>query len=72
MAMVPKKLIAKITHTRVIAQSIGQMSSAYSWVWVRPNGSVSAAETMMSCQPQKWRRDSVSFHIRVLSRRCIE
>jgi hypothetical protein len=47
-AIVPKKLIANTTQMSVMAMSIGQISSAYSWVWVKPSGSVSAAETMMS------------------------
>ena len=52
--MVPKKLTAKITQTTAIAMSIGHSSSAYSLACVKPSGSVSAAGTMMSCQPQKW------------------
>ena len=32
---------------------IGQMSSAYSLPRENPKGSVIAAATMMSCQPQK-------------------
>ncbi len=68
----PKKFTAKTTHTNVIATSMGQMSSAYSFDCVMPRGSVIAAPTMMSCHPQKWMRLSTSLNIRVLSRRCME
>jgi hypothetical protein len=52
--------------------SIGHSSSAYSLAWVKPSGSVSAAATMMSCQPQKWRFESRSENIRALSRRWVD
>ncbi len=68
----PKKLTAKITQTSAIRMSIGHSSSAYSLPEVTPASSVTAASTMISCQPQKWSRPSVSFQSRVLSRRCIE
>jgi hypothetical protein len=51
--MVPKKLIAKATHTTAIAMSIGHSSSAYSLACVKPSGSVIAADTMIACHPQK-------------------
>ena len=70
--MVPKKLTAKTTHTTAIAMSIGHSSSAYSLAWVKPSGSVIAAATMMSCQPQKCRRLSRSLNMRALSSRCVE
>ena len=37
-----------------------------------PSGKVSAAERMMSCQPQKLILLSVSLNMRALSRRCSE
>jgi hypothetical protein len=37
-----------------------------------PSGRLTAAATMMSCQPQKWAADSTSENMRVLSRRCME
>ena len=71
--MVPKKLTANTTHTTAIAMSIGHSSSAYSLAWVKPSGSVSAAATMISCQPQKWMRaQRRRENIRALSRRCVE
>ncbi len=72
MAIVPKKFTANATHTTAMARSMGQISSAYSFDWVRPSGRVIAADTMMSCHPQKWKRDRKSLHIRVLSSRCNE
>ena len=46
--------------------SIGHSSSAYSLLVVKPSGSVSAASTMMSCQPQKWMRaQPVAEHARL-------
>ena len=47
-------------------------SSAYSFAWVCPVTSESAAATMSSCQPQKWNFDSPSLKSRVFSSRCIE
>ena len=70
--IVAKKLTANSTHTTAIAMSIGHSSSAYSFDWVMPNGKVSAAETMIACQPQKWILLSLSLHIRALSRRWLE
>ena len=70
--MVPKTLTAKTTQISAIAMSIGHSSSAYSLDWVMPSGSVSAADTMMACQPQKCSRLSPSLHIRALSRRWVE
>ncbi len=52
--------------------SIGHSSSAYSLLVVKPNGSVRAADTMMSCQPQKWIVESRSLNMRALHRRCSE
>ena len=37
-----------------------------------PSGKVTAAATMISCQPQKLTFDNKSLAIRVLSRRCVE
>ncbi len=51
--MVPIRLMPNTTQTRVMAMSIGHSSSAYSLLVVKPSGSVSAADTMISCQPQK-------------------
>ena len=62
----PKKLTAKTTHTTAIAMSIGHSSSAYSLACVKPSGSVSAAATMIACQPQKWSVLSMSENIRAL------
>ncbi len=70
--MVPKKLTAKMTQTTAMAMSIGHSSSAYSLPWVKPSGRVIAAATMISCQPQKWRRLSRSLNIRALSSRWVE
>ena len=72
MASVQKKLAAKITHTTATRTSIGQISSAYSLLCVRPSGSVTAASTMISCQPKKLRRESRSDAILVFSRRWVE
>ncbi len=49
---VPKNTIAYDTHTTVIKRSIGQISSAYSLLWVRPMGKVITAETITAFQPQ--------------------
>ena len=57
---------------RVIAMSIGHSSSAYSLLVVKPSGSVSAAATMISCQPQKWIALSLSLNMRALHSRCSE
>ena len=70
--MVPKKLIANTTHTSAMAMSMGHSSSAYSLLWVMPKGKVSAADTMMACQPQKWMRLSTSENMRALSSRWLE
>ena len=64
--------MAKTTHTSVTRMSMGHSSSAYSLDWVIPSGKVTAAKTMMSCQPQKWILVSASLAMRVLSRRCDE
>ncbi len=72
LSSVPKKLTAKITHTTAMAMSIGHSSSAYSLETVCPKGRVSAAATMMSCQPQKWMLLSRSLNIRALSSRWVE
>jgi hypothetical protein len=68
----PKKFTAKVTHTTAMAMSMGHSSSAYSLPSVKPSGRVKAAETMMSCQPQKWIFDSVSESGRAFTRRCVE
>jgi hypothetical protein len=70
--IVAKKFQAKTSQITAMAMSIGHSSSAYSRLWVIPSGRVIAAETMMSCQPQKWIFPSRSECIRVLSSRCIE
>jgi len=62
----------KPTHTTAIAMSIGHSSSAYSLACVMPNGSVSAAETIMACQPQKCSRPSSGLNIGVLHSRGVE
>jgi hypothetical protein len=49
-----------------MAMSIGHSSSAYSLLWVMPRGSVTAAATMISCQPQKWIAESASLNMRRL------
>ena len=51
--IVPIMFQPNATQTTVIRMSIGHSSSAYSLLVVKPSGSVSAASTMMSCQPQK-------------------
>ncbi len=51
-AIVPKKTTAYATQTAAISRSIGHSSSAYSFDWVIPNGSVIAAETITTCHPQ--------------------
>ncbi len=71
-ASVQKKFTAKTTQTTAIAMSIGQISSAYSLPWVSPRGSVSAAPTMIACQPQKWTQLRASEAMRVFSSRCVE
>ena len=68
---IAKKFTANVTHTMAIAISIGHSSSAYSFAWVNPSGSVIAAAAMIVCQPQKWIFDSVASG-RALSRRCDE
>ena len=50
---VPKNTTAQATQTTAIRMSIGHSSSAYSLPVVMPSGSVMAASTMTSCQPQK-------------------
>ena len=57
---------------KATAMSMGQMSSAYSLLRVRPSGSVIAAATMISCQPQKWSFDRKSLASRAFTRRCVE
>ena len=70
--MVQKKFTAKTTQITAIAMSMGQISSAYSLPCVRPKGSVSAALTMMSCQPQKFSQLRTPDAMRALRRRCVE
>ena len=41
-------------------------------LWVMPKGNVSAADTMIACQPQKWIRLSTSENMRAFSRRWLE
>ena len=72
MARVQKKLMAKTTQMRVTAMLIGQMSSAYSLPRENPSGSVMAAATMMSCQPQKCRLERKSEASRVRVSRWVE
>ncbi len=69
---VPKKLMANATHTTAMAMSIGHSSSAYSLPLVNPVVRVSAAATMISCQPQKLNQDRKSLNIRALHSRCVE
>jgi hypothetical protein len=40
--------------------------------WVIPSGSVTAAATMISCQPQKWNLERASLNILVFRSRCME
>ena len=68
----PKKFTAKTTQMTAIARSMGHSSSEYSFEVVMPKGSVSAAETMIACHPQKWMRESVSENMRAFRRRCVE
>ena len=68
---VPKKLTANTTQITVMAMSMGHSSSAYSFDVVIPSGSVTAAATMMACQPQKWTRLMTSENIRALHSRCV-
>ena len=69
---VPKKFTANTTQTTAMAMSMGHSSSAYSLACVKPIGSVSAALTMMACQPQKWNRLSPSENMRAFRSRCVE
>ena len=55
-----------------MAMSIGHSSSAYSLETVIPNGSVTAAATMINCQPQKLMLLKASLNILALQSRCIE
>ena len=71
-ARVPKKLMANTTQITVIAMSIGQISSAYSFDWVNPSGRVMAAATMIPCHPQKWTLERVSLNILVFRSRWVE
>ena len=64
--------MAKTTQMTAMAMSIGHSSSAYSLLEVRPSGSVTAALTMMACQPQKFTQLNVSLNIRALQSRCSE
>ena len=68
-ASVPKKLIAKTTHTTVIAMSMGHSSSAYSFDEVLPASSETAAATMIAFQPHRLMRESVSENMRTRQRR---
>ncbi len=65
-------LTPKVIHTSAIAMSMGHSSSAYSLLVVNPNGKVSAADTMMSCQPQKCSVLSRSLNMRALQSRWRE
>ena len=60
------------TQTNAMAISIGHSSSAYSLLDVRPSGSVTAAATMMACQPQKLNQLNLSLNMRALQSRCSE
>ena len=53
-----------------MAMSIGQISSAYSLPWVSPSGRVTAAATMISCQPQNTKDASLSEISRAWLVRC--
>ena len=53
-----------------MAMSIGHSSSAYSLETVIPNGSVTAAATMISCQPQKVKPASFGANSGVWQVRC--
>ena len=62
--MVMMKLKVKASQTTAIRMSIGHSSSAYSFDWVSPKGSVSTASTMTAFQPQKVKRASLSLQRR--------
>ena len=49
---------------------MGHSSSAYSLPLVRPSGSVTAASTMMSCQPQNVNAARPSENSRACEVRC--
>jgi hypothetical protein len=51
--MVPIMLMPNTTQINAMAISMGHSSSAYSLEVVIPSGSVSTADTMINCQPQK-------------------
>jgi len=70
--MVPNRFTPKATQTTAMAILIGHSSSAYSLLVVKPSGSVSAAATMMSCQPQKLNQLRKSLNMRALHNRCSE
>ena len=70
--IVPMRLAPKATQIMAMAISKGHSSSAYSLEVVYPNGSVMAAPTIMSCQPQKLSLLNQSFHIRAFNSRWVE
>ena len=70
--IVPIRLTVKATHTMAMAILMGHSSSAYSLLVVKPIGSVTAAPTMMACQPQKLNQLRKSLNIRALHSRCSE
>ena len=49
---------------------MGHSSSAYSLLWVMPSGSVTAASTMTSCQPQNTNEARPSDSSRTCEVRC--
>ncbi len=56
--MVPKTLTANITQRMTTPMSRGHSSSAYSFDWVQPAKSVSAATAMAALKIQSWARAS--------------
>ena len=69
---VQKKLAAKTSQITATIILIGQISSAYSLPRVKPAGRVTAAQTMMNCQPQKLILLSRSEAMRTRKSRCVE
>ena len=64
--------MANTTQMMTTQMLIGQMSSAYSLPRVKPIGRVTAAPTMINCQPQKWIFESKSEAVRTLQSRWVE
>ena len=65
-------LIPNTTQIKTTAISIGHSSSAYSFEVIIPRTKVTAADTMMSCQPQKCILPNNLLYISALSNLGIE